>query len=183
MNPVFTIFTCHDEAVYKALVGAFYVRRQPVIPVAYTYVFAALIAGCIACSIFPFSQTGVIYWAARIGLVLLTVLLVKPYRKWSRTRNINKITRQIMEKAPDVNQYVIYDFFEDHITIISDGKKGDVDYMEITELLDSGEHYQLFFGEGTCHVMGKDDFKSGSSEEFPEFIRRKSGKSVQIVRY
>lgn len=183
MQPKFTVFTRHDESIYKAIVGAFYVRKQPVIPVVYTYIFAGLIAACVACSIFPFSQVGLQYWAARIGLVVLTVLLVKPYRAWSRRRNIDKITRQLMEKAQDVGQYVLYDFFEDHLTIISNGEKGDVDYMQVTELLDSGEHFQMFLGEGICHVMGKDDFKTGDSADFAEFIRQKSGKTVQIVEY
>jgi hypothetical protein len=96
-----------------------------------------------------------------LGLVLLFILFVMPHRHYRSVRH-------------ELEKPCHYAFYENHM------ENGAVTpYTMILKAYETQDAFYLYIGPGQAHIIGKNDFRSGSAADLRQILQARLGSRFQ----
>lgn len=176
MNDVlFQIKSKYDINTYLRLAEIDY-RLHTNTPTVLMYIVALACGIALDFAIISFPSAAVT-WTVRFLVVVVLVLLVKPFKKSSGRKLCAKLAKRAWEHQNNSGDITVT-FRADSFTASEEGSEISLKYSVISELVEAPDAFFVFRGGSACYVLLKSDFSTGKPAAFRNFIKEATDKRM-----
>ena len=171
MTPVYKVSTKHTKEMLKAFIKFSYQVNHP------KATFRLSVFGVMFLLLaYGFRTTPAMYVLVIIGLLVIVFTFTR--------QNIAFIKLSANDPVYQKQTVVQFTFGQSEfvVTNVLDNEVQNIQYAEITNFYADNRYYYLSVNNEALHIIPKSDFVQGSSYEFGEFMKQKTGKSMHPPR-